>query len=654
MSNYNYNYQKEYENIQRGKIKYFCERTGVKDYKKAEQYLNECEWDEIFAVAKYKNIHQNNNNNYYPSQNNQNYMNQFMPPTDIKHNNRPKINDDNKRKDDKQNNYLEIKISEPLLKNSHDSGTYSDPLNFISKNLKSISRTIDSFLKQLNNKGGIIIIFTEESFNRLKGQIKNINESMMYEDIMKEIVIFPALNNSPIGRELVRKLMIISFPTYIFCKYKDNKSFYVSDKMEGAFEMSFFIDCYLKISSSLENDLNLINVKSDKSKNSINQFPDIEPNLDLKASKSDVSKNHENKNNNKNNEQNNLINNLLKEKYFNFGKNNSRNNIGQNSQRNNNNNNNNVFNKNKINNNKGNENNPNYNNVNKIINEENYKNNQNINNQNINNQNYYNINEVNAYNPQEIGDFFLGDSIQFEKLLKEKYSNNNDNNYNNFNFNDYNNNLNINNNNNLYNNNNNNNNLNNNNNNLNNNFLEPNINHNSNNAINNNNDKNNNILADSIYQLSDGEILQKRENLVRELERQQEEKEKKEQEEKRKILEEENRLKNIKNNYEDESEMAKLFLPDEPDENNPNVCRIAFRIPDGEKNIERRFLKTDKIAALFNFVKSIGRDIFMEPDATDFDILCIGFPPKNLEDKKNNTLEEEGLFPNSILQIREK
>ena len=198
------------------------------------------------------------------------------------------------------------------------------------------------------------------------------------------------------------------------------------------------------------------------------------------------------------------------------------------------------------------------------------------------------------------------------------------------------------------------NNLNNNNNNLNNNFLEPNINHNSNNAINNNNDKNNNVLADSIYQLSDGEILQKRENLVRELERQQEEKEKKEQEEKRKILEEENRLKNIKNNYEDESEMAKLFLPDEPDENNPNVCRIAFRIPDGEKNIERRFLKTDKIAALFNFVKSIGRDIFMEPDATDFDILCIGFPPKNLEDKKNNTLEEEGLFPNSILQIREK
>ena len=44
----------------------------------------------------------------------------------------------------------------------------------------------------------------------------------------------------------------------------------------------------------------------------------------------------------------------------------------------------------------------------------------------------------------------------------------------------------------------------------------------------------------------------------------------------------------------------------------------------------------------------------MEPDATDFDLLSIGFPPTNLEDKKNSTLEKDGLFPNSILQIREK
>ena len=38
----------------------------------------------------------------------------------------------------------------------------------------------------------------------------------------------------------------------------------------------------------------------------------------------------------------------------------------------------------------------------------------------------------------------------------------------------------------------------------------------------------------------------------------------------------------------------------------------------------------------------------------DFNIICMGFPPKNLENLKNSTLEKEGLYPNSLLQIEEK
>ena len=257
--------------------------------------------------------------------------------------------------------------------------------------------------------------------------------------------------------------------------------------------------------------------------------------------------------------------------------------------------------------------------------------------------------------------------IFFYKEIKNNNNNFNNNNINNNNFNNKNNNFNKNNF-----NNNNNKNINNNKNNNNNsndynkkkvgdNFLKPNNINNNKNQNNNNNiyqnpilDKSNNVLFDSIYQLSDGEVLKKRENQMRELERQEEEREKKEKEKKMKEEEEENRIKKIKNRYEDESKKAKMILPEEPADNDPNVCHIIFRIPDGEKNIERKFLKTDKISVLYLFVKSIGREIFMEPDASDFDILCIGFPPKNLEDKKNNTLEEEGLFPNSLLQIREK
>ena len=46
-----------------------------------------------------------------------------------------------------------------------------------------------------------------------------------------------------------------------------------------------------------------------------------------------------------------------------------------------------------------------------------------------------------------------------------------------------------------------------------------------------------------------------------------------------------------------------MNLSEEPDESDPNTCHIKFRIPSGEKNIERRFLKTDKIDILFRFLK---------------------------------------------------
>lgn len=238
-----------------------------------------------------------------------------------------------------------------------------------------------------------------------------------------------------------------------------------------------------------------------------------------------------------------------------------------------------------------------------------------------------NKNKKNEINYSNYEDFFLGDSIEIPFLfglynnnsksnfnmnnVKEKLSNNNINNKN------ENNNKHI---------------LNNNNNNLDN-LKDSNI-----------------MLRDSIYNLSDGQVLAKREQEMRRLEKMQEEKEQKEKQEKRKQEEEERKIKK----YEKEAEIVKMILAPEPDDNNPNTCHIKFRLPDGEKILERKFLKTDKIAVLYDYIKSIGREIFIEPDANDFNIICIGFPPKNLENLKNSTLEKEGLYPNSILQIEEK
>ena len=596
----NYNKQNEYAKIQMSKISYFCSVTGDNDYLKAERYLTEADWDEQCAVQTYFLVYQNDipnqpiNNNHKFQNKNQNNQPQISPVNKFKPQ-MPKQENINNNK----TNYLEYNISETQMRYGNESYPYSEFLNNISKDLNPVQRVFNVFLKTLQYKGGIIIVFNKDSFNRLMDQIKKINENNFNKEIMQNCVIYPVIDDSPIGTEFIKKLSIVSFPTYIFCKYKNQKCFYITDKMEGAFEISFFIDSILLSISDLQQNSN---------SNHYGKFNNYE-NIENKQKNENKEKN-QNKENSQNKEnKNNLINELLND-FREYRKN-----ILPQSK------------KQKENSSKQNNNNKNISDSNKI------KNNNNIYNKKEDEKFIMPKIQNDPYEKINAGDYYLGDSMEIENIINN--NNYNKNNINNININDYD--------------------INDYENYKNNNFQVPYINNNinQNNIINNQNNEHN-ILADSIYQLTDAQIFAKREREMKELERQQAEKEKKEEEEKRKILAEEKRLDDINKNYEDEANIAKMILPDEPEENDPDTCHIVFRVPDGEKNIERKFLKSDKIAMLFNYVKSIGREIFMEPDSTDFDILCYGFPPKNLEDKKNNTLEEEGLYPNSILQIREK
>jgi len=45
----------------------------------------------------------------------------------------------------------------------------------------------------------------------------------------------------------------------------------------------------------------------------------------------------------------------------------------------------------------------------------------------------------------------------------------------------------------------------------------------------------------------------------------------------------------------EEAELKKSLLPAEPDEKDPDVCNIVFRMPVSGDRVNRRFLKTDKI-----------------------------------------------------------
>jgi hypothetical protein len=95
-------------------------------------------------------------------------------------------------------------------------------------------------------------------------------------------------------------------------------------------------------------------------------------------------------------------------------------------------------------------------------------------------------------------------------------------------------------------------------------------------------------------------------------------------------------------------EKKKNSLPKEPLEENKEATLIVFRYSDGSGRSQRRFLKTEKISVLYDFIDTLG-DIFLESDKYE---LIQTFPMKVYHDK-NKTLEEEGLFPNAVLQIRE-
>ena len=164
--------------------------------------------------------------------------------------------------------------------------------------------------------------------------------------------------------------------------------------------------------------------------------------------------------------------------------------------------------------------------------------------------------------------------------------------------------------------------------------------------IKNNNDINTiNSLDKSFGLLTDGEILNQQKFEMEELERkvrlknEQINKEKKEQE-------------SIEKEIEAKAKDALTKLLEEPDVNNPDVTTICFRYPDGERTKNRRFLKSYKIQNLYDYVTSLGKDIYTENQNKNFS-LYQPFPPKKY-DNLENTLEQEGLFPNALIQIREE
>ena len=152
-------------------------------------------------------------------------------------------------------------------------------------------------------------------------------------------------------------------------------------------------------------------------------------------------------------------------------------------------------------------------------------------------------------------------------------------------------------------------------------------------------------MNNDINILTDGEILQKQKDDMEKLEKDAQD------------MEEEIKLKKNKKReqfekIEKKAEILKKKFEKEPDEDNPDVCVISFRYPDGDKRKERRFLKNNKIKDLYDYIESLGNEIYTR-DGNGVFSLYQPFSPKKYENMEN-TLEKEGLFPNALIQIKEE
>jgi hypothetical protein len=105
----------------------------------------------------------------------------------------------------------------------------------------------------------------------------------------------------------------------------------------------------------------------------------------------------------------------------------------------------------------------------------------------------------------------------------------------------------------------------------------------------------------------------------------------------------ENSIKNIIKQYQYKNNTI-LPEPRSTSHNANHISKILFKFPDG-KIIERNFLKNDKIINLYKFIQC--SDI-------NYDFNLIQLYPYKIFNEMNHTLEEEDLFPSSVIQIIKK
>jgi hypothetical protein len=230
--------------IQRQKIQYFNSIVNNRNENLAISYLNQANWNEAKAVEL-----------YYESSSLSNSMSQNsdQPP------NRP-------------NNYRYVKaIKECHFYNDNNEDLLSQAFSYLKTtfgyknknsdlcdNLNGIVNGLvkgsNEFILKLKDKKGVIILYSQETYQKLIDNILLINQEYKFDTI-----IYPIINNSDEGENLIQQLKIYNFPCYLFCKYKNERIFYVTDIIQQKLNINQFKNCLSQLDQIVDNNNNYIN-----------------------------------------------------------------------------------------------------------------------------------------------------------------------------------------------------------------------------------------------------------------------------------------------------------------------------------------------------------------------------------------------------------
>ena len=180
----NNNLQIELQEAQQKKIEFFCQFINNNNISQAEYYLNKANWDENLAVQYFYNRpdYANNYKQNISQKNNIQNENVLKRHASVKMNN--KNNNDIIDKNhvrymyNPKNKYIEFNIENIIVyegnKGIHH--THDKTLLYIKDNLKNVELNFKTFINILESNVGIILVFNDENYNKIKEQIKQINE----------------------------------------------------------------------------------------------------------------------------------------------------------------------------------------------------------------------------------------------------------------------------------------------------------------------------------------------------------------------------------------------------------------------------------------------------------------------------------------------